>query len=115
MDGIALNTRETGDASIIEVRGYLDTTTASNLEEQLQAMAAEGKTLQLLDLSRVDYVSSAGWGVFISVVRALRERGGDLKLVGMQNDVHEVFELLEFRSILESFSSVDEALAAVAP
>jgi hypothetical protein len=58
----------------------------------------------------VNYISSAGWGIFISEIKEIRENGGDLKLAAMTGDVFEVFELLEFQTILESFDSVEDAV-----
>jgi anti-sigma B factor antagonist len=64
----------------------------------------------VIDLGNVNYISSAGWGIFISEIKEIRENGGDLKLAAMIGDVYEVFELLEFQTILESFDTVEEAV-----
>jgi len=64
----------------------------------------------VVDLGNVDYISSAGWGIFISEIKSIRENGGDLKLVRMVPDVYEIFELLEFHHILDVYDSVDEAI-----
>lgn len=116
MDGIDVRTRrieQIAHASLLEVSGYIDTNTSAEIERQLLEEVDRGQRQIYLDLSSVDYISSAGWGVFISVIRHMREEGGDLKLLGMQPDVHEVYELLEFQSILESWPTLDDALAAV--
>ncbi|MGD1049387.1 MAG: STAS domain-containing protein, partial [Candidatus Krumholzibacteriaceae bacterium] len=63
-----------------------------------------------MDLGGVNYISSAGWGIFISEIKSIRENGGDLKLASMIGDVYEVFELLEFQTILQSFDTVQEAV-----
>lgn len=100
------------DISVISVNGYIDTTTASELEESLKRLLGKGRYNIVIDLSGVNYISSAGWGIFISEIKKIRENGGDLKLASMVADVYEVFELLEFQTILESFDSVDEAVAS---
>jgi len=63
----------------------------------------------------VEYISSAGWGIFISEIREIREHGGDLKLAGMIPDVREVFDLLEFENILQSYTDADLAVASFGP
>lgn len=116
MEGIDLRSRrieQIAHSSLLEASGYIDTNTSVEIERRLLELVAAGQRQIYLDLSSVDYISSAGWGVFISVIRQMREEGGDLKLLGMQPDVHEVYELLEFHSILESWANLDEALAAV--
>lgn len=98
------------EAAVVRAEGYIDTHTASRLETLLATQFDSGNTFALLDLSAVDYVSSAGWGVLISSVRRARHLGGDLRLVGMQTEVREVFELLEFPSIMQSYRTIEEAL-----
>jgi anti-anti-sigma factor len=98
--------------SIISVKGFVDTTTSGELEEGLKRLLKQGQFNVIVDLGGVNYISSAGWGIFISEIKEIRENGGDLKLAAMIGDVYEVFELLEFQTILESFDSVEEAVAS---
>jgi anti-sigma B factor antagonist len=101
--------------SILRVSGYVDTTTSPELERRLQALLREKRYHIVVDLARVEYISSAGWGIFISEIREIREKGGDLKLAGMIPDVREVFDLLEFENILQSYSDADLASASFGP
>lgn len=98
------------EISVIKVSGFVDTTTSAELEESLKRVLRKGVFKVIIDLGGVNYISSAGWGIFISEIKNIRENGGDLKLAAMVPDVFEVFELLEFQTILESFDSVDEAI-----
>jgi anti-anti-sigma regulatory factor len=77
---------------VLKVSGYLDTTTAGELETALYGL-----------LERETY----------KVV--VRNHGGDLKLAGMVGDVYEVFQLLEFHSILEAYPTLQEAVDAFKP
>jgi anti-sigma B factor antagonist len=97
--------------AIIKVGGYIDTTTSAELEHSLDALLKAGTYNIIIDLGNVDYISSAGWGIFISEIKGIREKGGDLKLVRMIPDVYEVFELLEFHYILKAFDTIEEAVA----
>ncbi len=113
MEGIQVSTEIAGSRnhiSIIKVGGYIDTTTASDLERALDALLKQGRFNIIVDLGNVDYISSAGWGIFISEIKSIRENGGDLKLVRMVPDVYEIFELLEFHHILDVYDTVDEAI-----
>ena len=101
---------ENQDISILSVQGYVDTTTSAELEESLKRLLKKGRYSIVIDLAGVNYISSAGWGIFISEIKSIRENGGDLKLASMVGDVYEVFELLEFQTILESFDSIEEAV-----
>ncbi|MEJ2627588.1 MAG: STAS domain-containing protein [bacterium] len=113
MEGIQVSVEKVGledNVAIISVGGYIDTTTSSELERTLDSLLKEGVFQVVIDLEKVDYISSAGWGIFISEIKGIRERGGDLKLARMIPDVYEVFELLEFHYILKAYDTVDEAL-----
>lgn len=113
MEGIQVSVEKVGphsDISIIRVGGYIDTTTSSELERALDSLLKAGVFRVIIDLGNVDYISSAGWGIFISEIKGIRERGGDLKLARMIPDVYEVFELLEFHYILKAFDSLDDAI-----
>lgn len=98
------------DVSVLSVQGYVDTTTSAELEESLKRLLKKGRFNIVIDLGNVNYISSAGWGIFISEIKAIRENGGDLKLAAMIGDVYEVFELLEFQTILACFDTVEEAV-----
>ena len=103
---------ENPEVSVISVKGYVDTTTSTDLEESLKRLLNKGRYDIVIDLGDVNYISSAGWGIFISEIKEIRENGGDLKLAAMIGDVYEVFELLEFQTILESFDTVEEAVGS---
>ncbi|MBN1479821.1 anti-sigma factor antagonist [candidate division KSB1 bacterium] len=109
MEGIQLKVESNNSISVIKVGGYIDTTTSSELEHHLTKLLDQGSYNIVIDLGNVDYVSSAGWGIFISEIKGIREKGGDLKLVGMIPEVYEVFELLEFHYILKAFDSLQDA------
>jgi anti-sigma B factor antagonist len=113
MKGIDVIVEQAGihyQVAVVRVLGQIDTTTSHELERRLQYLLKDQQFEIAIDLSRVNYISSAGWGIFISEIRGIRESGGDLKLAGMTPEVAEVFELLEFHNILESYRTVEAAV-----
>ncbi len=98
------------DTFLIKVGGYVDTTTSQELDRTIEELLKKDVIRFVIDLEDVDYISSAGWGIFISEIKSIRRKGGDIKLVKMAPDVFEVFELLEFHRILKSYNTVDDAL-----
>lgn len=113
MENISISLSESGhDRNVSEVRvdGVVDTLTASELEQVIDSLLRRGRYRIVIDLAGVDYISSAGWGIFISHIKDVRANDGDIKLAGMVPDVHEIFELLEFDKVLQIFPSVDEAV-----
>ena len=113
MKGIDVIVEQAGSryqVAVVRVLGQIDTTTSHELERRLQYLLKDQQFEVAIDLSKVSYISSAGWGIFISEIRGIRESGGDLKLAGMTPEVAEVFELLEFHNILESYRTVEAAV-----
>ena len=105
------NTGPTKEISIVRIDGAVDTMTAGDLEQVISSLIARGRYRLVLDLAGVEYISSAGWGVFVSHLREVRERAGDIKLARMTPDVREIYELLEFDGLLPFFHDLDSAIA----
>jgi anti-sigma B factor antagonist len=110
MDGLAVNLLSSGDVKVVQCKGYIDTTTSAMLENTMSELIKNKFYKIVMDLSDVDYISSAGWGIFISEIKNIRKNKGDLKLVNMKPEVMEIFELLDFTNILEYYKSLEEAM-----
>jgi anti-sigma B factor antagonist len=100
----------TPTVSVLTLKGTIETTNASGLEETLARIMDERCYRIVVDLGAVTYISSAGWGIFISEIKRIRRNGGDIKLVAMSPEVREVFDLLEFGNILKPFERTADAL-----
>ena len=111
MDNISISLQEGGQKEVSEIRvdGVIDTLTAGELEEVLDSLLKRDRFNVIVDLAGVDYISSAGWGIFISHIKEVRANGGDIKLANMISNVYEIYELLEFDNVLTAYVSVDEA------
>ncbi|HDP97651.1 MAG TPA: anti-sigma factor antagonist [bacterium] len=113
MQGLDLKMTQTGaigDIALMKIKGYLDTTTSSEVSAKLREIINNQSYRLIIDLGKVNYVSSAGWGVFVGEIRNIRENGGDLKIVQMTPDVYEVFEMLEFDKILDYYDTIEESI-----
>jgi len=89
----------------------LDASNATEFKRDV-APLLEGTTKAVLDLSRLRFVDSSGLGAFISCLRKLNARGGDLKLCGMSKQVRAVFELVRMHRIFDILPTRDEAVHA---
>ncbi len=112
MEGIEISQAKVGarrDVAMMSVSGYVDTMTCSILLNKITQNLNGGTLHIIVDMAQVNYVSSAGWGVFVGEIKGIREQGGDLKLVQMTPEVCDVFEMLEFNRILTHYDSIEEA------
>ncbi len=110
MEGLTISVSDKGDVKVITCKGFIDTTTSQELENTLSNLLQKHHYKIIIDLSDIDYISSAGWGIFVSEIKNIRKNKGDLKLVNMKPEVMEIFELLDFTNILEYYKDIDEAL-----
>lgn len=113
MEGIQISESRVGarrDIAMLTVKGYVDTMTCSILLNRITENMNNGTLQIIIDMAQVNYVSSAGWGVFVGEIKGIRERGGDLKIVQMTPEVYDVFEMLEFNKILSYYDSIEEAI-----
>ena len=87
-----------GTTLMVALEGRLDTTTALKLEEELRGSVA-GVSRLVFDLAKLEYVSSAGLRVLLAAQKVMN-RQGSMKLIGVNDDVMEVFEITGFSDIL---------------
>jgi anti-sigma B factor antagonist len=110
MEGLTTKVEEKDGISIITCAGYIDSMTSPEIENALGELILKKKFKIIVDLEKVDYVSSAGWGIFVGHVKTARMNKGDIKFIKMKQEVREIFELLDFTNILEYYKDLDSAI-----
>jgi anti-anti-sigma factor len=102
-----------GDVTILEVQGRIDSGSAPALGERLTGMlGAPGRRL-LLDLSRLEYISSAGFRVLLLAGKRAEGGGSRFALCGVTGKVRQLFDLGGFLDLFTISSSREEGIAAV--
>ena len=86
------------DKALFNVSGRLDTTTAPELEKELDSILAETKEL-VFNLSGLEYISSAGLRVILKAQKIMNTQGS-MKLTGVNDCIMEVFDITGFLDIL---------------
>lgn len=89
-----------GTTLTVKPEGRLDATTSPEADLRIQA-ETEGVTDMILDLERVDYISSGGLRVILSWYQEMEQRGGSLKVLNPNEYIKEVFDLTGFLGFLE--------------
>ena len=93
-----INKIKNGNALVVEVEGRVDSLTAPQLEQALQA-ALEGVNDFTLDLAKMDFISSAGLRVVLWANWTMQKQG-KMKVINVSELVREVFDLTGFSDIL---------------
>ena len=87
-----------GESLTLTLSGRLDTNSSPALEAELKQSVGGVKEL-IFDFSGVEYISSAGLRVLLAAQKVMN-RQGSMKLIGVNDDVIEVFEITGFSDIL---------------
>ena len=95
---MTINKTRDGNSLTVAIEGRLDTTTAPQLEAELKA-SLDGITDLTIDLSTLEYISSAGLRVLLSAQKIMNKQG-EMKVAGANETVMEVFEVTGFSDIL---------------
>jgi len=103
--------RVEGDVTVIKPDGRIDTLAAEQLDQVLQAALAEGHNRIVVDMSDVEYISSAGLRALAAVLVKSRDEGGDMKLAALNERVTRVFKIIGF-DLLMSVTDTPEAAIA---
>lgn len=97
------------DISILNIKGYLDAHTAPDFEKSLKNLIGENRYKIIVDLNGLQYISSAGLGVFMGFVEEIRQNSGDIKICSASSKVFKVFDLLGFPSLYEFYDNSGQA------
>lgn len=103
--------KDKGNVSIIHLNGYLDAHTAPELENNFSELIDNNKFKIVVNFEDLNYISSAGLGVFMAYIEKIRENEGDIKLSSMSDKVYNIFDLLGFPLLYEIFKSEAEAIS----
>jgi anti-sigma B factor antagonist len=108
-DGFKVTRRDDGRLTIIYPQGFLDAHTAPEFESELQKAINAGRIHLIVNCKDLDYISSAGLGVFMGSIETVRDLGGDIKISNLVPKVYHVFELLGFHQLYDLTSTEEEA------
>ena len=87
-----------GKKLTVSLEGRLDTTTSPQLEAELKT-AVNGVEELVMDLEKLEYMSSAGLRVMLAAQKVMN-RQGSMKVVHVNDTVSEIFEITGFNEIL---------------
>ena len=98
----------------LSLKGFLDAYTYSDFENHITNLFNQSKYKLIVDMSNVEYISSAGAGVFIGAVGVAQENGGNIIIIRPKPGVKEVFDLLGLSQIFTITDNMDIALKSFA-
>ncbi len=102
--------RESGKVKVLDLNGYLDAHTAPELEAAFTKLIDNNNYKVVVNFNSLNYISSAGLGVFMAYVETMRDNKGDIKFANMKEGVYNIFDLLGFPALYDFFTEEEEAV-----
>lgn len=102
------------EAKAVFLTGSIDASTNQAFEGRLSDILSSGTNNVLLVLTNVKYINSTGLGTIVKCVDTFREKGGDIKLVGVPTKVIALFEMLGLLALFETHDTIEAAVASFA-
>ena len=97
---MTINVERDYELVILEITGRLDTTTAPNLDTVINELSEDIKEL-VLDMSALEYISSAGIRVVLSAYKKMMSNQGIMRITKANEMVRDVFEMTGLLEMIE--------------
>jgi anti-sigma B factor antagonist len=112
---IKIHIREAAGAAILDMSGRLTLGEAlGEFRDSIKEALAGNQKNILLNLAEVSYIDSSGLGQLIGSYASITDRGGQLKLLGLQKRVTDLMQITKLLTIFETYDDEPTALASFA-
>ena len=96
-----ININTQGNETVATLSGRLDTPAAQELAEQFDILAGKAGGTVVLDCSQLEYISSSGLRLFLTLRKAAAAKGGKVIIRDINSDVRSVFMITGFLNLFE--------------
>jgi len=113
MVNLYINERREGDVAVLDLKGRIRINGGTlALHRSIRCLVEEGKTKILLDLAGVTYIDSAGLGELISSRLTMTNKGGQLKLVHLTQQLQDLMTISKLLAVFDVFDNEEDALSS---
>ncbi len=102
---------EKGDVVIVRVEGRLDAASSPQLEKKINSIVDSGHFKLVLNFAGVEYLSSAGMRLMLSVSKKLKHLEGKVVACSLNDEVMEVIKMAGFHQVLEMYPTEEECFS----
>ncbi len=107
-----INIKTMGQVTIVEITGHIDGKTAAQAQAQILPLLEPGCKM-LVDMSGVEYMSSAGLRLMLSLCRQALGSKGQLLLVGLSEEIRDTMAATGFLNFFATQDTIEAGLAAL--
>jgi anti-anti-sigma factor len=110
---LEISEQRDGEVVVLAPVGRLDNDTSPEFQSRLLTCVGTSGSAVLVELSQVDYVSSAGLRALMTASKQSKAAGGRLAVSGLNSVVKEIFAISRFSYVVKVFETRAEALTAL--
>ncbi|MEW6141666.1 MAG: STAS domain-containing protein [Chloroflexota bacterium] len=107
-----LSDKTIGNVVVVSMAGRLDAYAANDAERRLDSLISANQVRLVVDLTKLDYISSSGLRVLLATLKKVRKQQGDIRLAALQPYVKEVFDIAGFTQLFKIFDKPDDAVTS---
>jgi len=104
---------QAGHIAVVEVDGVIDSTNVGEFFVFINGVFKRGINRIVLDLGSASYLSSGGLSVIIDAYKRALSEGGKLVIAGASDMLLDLFDVVQFRKIIEFYDTLEDALKAI--
>ena len=101
---------KTGNVSVLSLAGRLDAYYAAELEKKLGTLIDTGQIRLVVNLEKLEYISSSGLRVLLATLKKVRNLHGDVKLACLKPFIKEIFDISGFTGLFNIFDAQETAI-----
>ncbi len=109
---IEVKTERKNGTLVATVGGRIDSATAHEFEDIMNATIGDGDRAVIVDLGQLSYISSAGLRAILLIAKGLWKRDAKFALCSLGDTIDEVFQIAGFDKIIRIHASLPEAMKA---
>lgn len=99
--------------SIIEIHGDLDASSAVQLDDEIKSIFSNNEVNLFIDCKDLNYIASAGLGVFMSYIQEIENKKINFKLFNMSEKILDVFKILGLDTLLNICDTKEEVISTL--
>ena len=86
---------------LVSLIGRLDTLASQEVSAKLEPLKSEASKTLILDCTQMNYISSSGLRIFLTLRKAAAAQGGRVVIRGLNNEIRSVFMMTGFMNLFE--------------
>ncbi|RJP28516.1 MAG: anti-sigma factor antagonist [Candidatus Omnitrophota bacterium] len=108
-----LTEKKVADTLIVSISGRLETSSTLIVDKKINQRIDEGERRIVINLSKLEYMSSSGLRLFLGIGKRLKQEGGAFALSGVPDHQLELIEITHLDQVVSIFASDGDAIIGI--